>query len=138
MVSFLSDFKKFLFKGNLVTMAVAFVIAIVFAALVKALVADLLTPIIALIVGKPNFSNLSFTINSSHFRYGDFINAAITFVSVSFAVFVFVVKPYERAEKHWAKDDPSIKQCPECTSKIPAEARRCPQCTAVLPAVVSV
>lgn len=133
MKSWLTDFKTFLMKGNLVTLAVAFVIATVFAALVKALVADLITPIIALIFGKPNFGALSFTINSSHFYYGDFINAVITFVTVAAAVFFFVVKPYEAFSKRFAKEDDSVKECPECTSTIPVAARRCPQCTAVLP-----
>ncbi len=132
MTGLLADFKDFLLKGNLVTTAVALVIALVFAALVKALVADLITPIVALIFGKPNFGELSFTINSSHFNYGDFINAAITFVSVAAAVFFFVIKPYEALERRLVKEDTSVKPCPECTTKIPAEARRCPNCTAVL------
>jgi large conductance mechanosensitive channel len=126
------EFKDFLVKGNLVATAVALVIALVFAALAKALVADLITPIIAMIVGKPNFANLHFTINSSTFLYGDFLNAVITFVSVAAAVFFFVVKPYQALEARTAKEDTSIKKCPECTSTIPAAARRCPQCTAVL------
>jgi large conductance mechanosensitive channel len=132
MKGLLADFKDFVLKGNLVTTAVALVIALVFAALVKALVADLLTPIIALIFGKPDFSKLTFTIHSSHFLYGDFINALITFVSVAAAVFFFVVKPYETVMKRFEKPDPSIKLCPECTMEIPAQARRCPQCTAVI------
>ncbi len=94
MRSALQDFKKFLLKGNLVTLAVAFVFGTVFAALVKAFIADLITPIIALIFGKPDFESLSFTINSSHFLYGDFINEVITFITTAFAVFFFVVKPY--------------------------------------------
>ena len=130
----LAEFKAFLMQGNLVAMAVAFVIGTVFAALVKAFVADLITPIIALIVGQPNFGSLSFTINSSHFYYGDFINAAVTFVSVAAAVFFFVVKPYESFTQRFAAQDASVKACPECTSPIPAAAKRCPQCTAVLPA----
>ena len=65
--------------------------------MIKALVTDLLTPIIALIFGKPDFGALSFTINSSHFLYGDFINALIAFISVAAAIFFFVVKPLERA-----------------------------------------
>jgi large conductance mechanosensitive channel len=132
MMGWLGEFKKFLLRGNLVTLAVAFVMGVVFAALVKALIADLITPIIALIFGKPNFEELSFTIHGSHFHYGDFINALITFVTTAVAIFFFVVKPYETAETRWAKDDPSIKKCPECTLKIPAAAVRCPECTAVL------
>src|SRR6266480_7892332 len=82
-----SDFKKFLLRGNVVDLAVAVVIGTAFAAVVKALVADLLTPIIALIFGKPNFGALSFTVNSSHFLYGDFVNNVITFLSIAAAVF---------------------------------------------------
>jgi large conductance mechanosensitive channel len=123
------EFKDFLIKGNLVALAVAFVMGVVFAALVKAFIADLITPIIALIFGKPNFANLSFTINSSHFLYGDFINYLITFVTTGFAVFFFVVKPYARFEK---KEEPTTKDCPECTSEIPLAAKRCPFCTAAI------
>lgn len=131
MKSLLADFKKFLVKGNLVTTAVALVMALVFAALVKAFIADLITPIIAMIFGKSNFADLTFTINGSNFYYGDFINALVTFVVTAAAVFFFVVKPYEAWDSRRVQDE-SIKDCPECTTKIPAEARRCPQCTAVL------
>ena len=82
----LQDFKKFLMQGDIVALAVAIVIGTAFVALVKALVADILTPIIALIFGKPDFSALSFTINSSHFLYGDFLNNVIAFISVAAAV----------------------------------------------------
>jgi large conductance mechanosensitive channel len=125
-VTLLEDFKKFLLKGNLITLAVAFVMATVFALLVKAFIADIITPIIALIFGKPNFEDLSFTINSSHFLYGDFLNNVFTFVTTAAALFFFVVKPYERFQK----DDPSVRACPECTSEIPSKASRCPVCTA--------
>jgi large conductance mechanosensitive channel len=118
-------------KGDLVNLAVAVVIGVVFAALIKALIADLVTPIIALIFGKPNFSDLSFTINSSHFRYGDFINALLTFFLTAAAVFFLVVKPYNAWQQH-RPTDPTVKECPECTSEIPIKARRCPECTAQL------
>lgn len=131
-MTLVQDFKKFLLKGNLVTLAVAFVMGAVFAALVKAFIADLITPIIALIFGQPNFGALSFTINSSHFLYGDFINNLITFLTTAAAIFFFVVKPYERfeARRRPGEDDPTVKECPECTSEIPINARRCPLCTA--------
>jgi large conductance mechanosensitive channel len=132
--SLLADFKKFLMQGNLVTLAVAFVIGSAFALVVKALVSDLITPIIGLIFGKPDFDALSFTINSSHFLYGDFINALITFVTTALAVFFFVVKPYNGLMSRRAKEDPTVKECPECTSEIPIKARRCPFCTAELTA----
>ena len=133
MTSALDDFKKFLMQGNLVMLAVAFVIATVFAAVVKALIADLITPIIGLIFGQPNFEDLSFSINSSHFLYGDFINAVFTFVTTAAAVFFFVVKPYEAVQARRLKGaEPELKDCPECTSEIPYKARRCPVCTAQL------
>jgi large conductance mechanosensitive channel len=133
-MTLLSEFKKFLLRGNVVDLAVAVVIGTAFAAVVKALVADLLTPIIALIFGKPNFGALSFTINSSHFLYGDFVNNVIAFLSIAAAVFFFVVTPVNRLVALRAKEDPNTKECPECTSAIPSGARRCPQCTAQLAA----
>ncbi len=131
MFKLLTDFKAFLLQGNLILLAIAFIMGTVFAAVLKAFIADLITPIIALIIGKPSFGDLSFTINSSHFLYGDFINVALTFVITGFAVFFFIAKPYERFQKA----DESIKNCPECTSAIPAAATRCPMCTAAIPAV---
>jgi large conductance mechanosensitive channel len=131
-MTLLSDLKKFLLRGNVVDLAVAVVIGTAFAAVVKALVADLLTPIIALIFGKPSFGALSFTINSSHFAYGDFINNVITFVSIAAAVFFFVLTPINQLMARRAQEDPDTKECPECTIAIPAKARRCPECTAQL------
>ena len=133
-MTLLADFKKFLFRGNVVDLAVAVVIGTAFAAVVKALVADLLTPIIALIVGKPSFQDLSFTLNKSHFLYGDFVNNVITFVSIAAAVFFFVVAPVNSLMARRAREDPDTKECPQCTSAIPLRARRCPQCTAQIAA----
>ena len=135
----LSEFKTFLLRGNLVDLAVAIVIGLAFVALVGALVRDIITPIVAAIVGKPDFSALTFTIHKSRFLYGDFINALITFVSVAAAVFFFVVKPVNLLLARYRKEplpDPTIKKCPECLSDIPAEARRCSYCTSeVIPVV---
>jgi large conductance mechanosensitive channel len=91
----LVEFKDFLLRGNIILLAVAFVIGVAFAAVVTAFVADWVTPIIgAIFGGEGPFGSLSFTINSSVFRYGDFIDALITFVAIAAAVFLFVVKPY--------------------------------------------
>jgi large conductance mechanosensitive channel len=95
-------------------------------------VRDLLTPIIALIFGKHDFSSLAFTINNSTFAYGDSINYLIAFVSVAAAVFFFVVVPVNKLMARRAQEDPDTKECPECTSAIPIAARRCPHCTAQL------
>ena len=126
----LKGFREFIMRGNVVDLAVAVVIGAAFTAVVTALVKDLLTPIIALIFGKPDFSALSFTINHSQFTYGNFINALITFVTVAAAMFFFVVAPMNALMSRRAKEDPDEKECPECTSAIPVRARRCPQCTA--------
>jgi large conductance mechanosensitive channel len=131
-VSVLRDFKKFLLRGNVVDLAVAVVIGTAFGAVVTALVRDLLTPIIALIFGKHDFSQLSFTINHSRFAYGDFINYLVAFASIAAAVFFFVIVPVNHLIARRAQEDPDTKECPECTSAIPLGARRCPHCTAQL------
>jgi large conductance mechanosensitive channel len=125
----LQDFKKFVMRGNLVELAVAFVIGAAFAALLKAFIADLITPIIAVIFGKPDFSQLSFTINSSHFQYGDFLNGLFTFLATAFVMFFLVVRPYNALMARRSQEDPTTRDCPECTSAIPIKARRCPLCT---------
>jgi large conductance mechanosensitive channel len=131
-VTILRDFKKFLFRGNVVDLAVAVVIGTAFTAVITALVADLLTPIIAAIFGSHDFSSLTFRINGSIFKYGAFINALIAFVSVAAAMFFFVVLPINRLMERRAQEDPTTKECPECTSAIPIKARRCPMCTSQL------
>jgi large conductance mechanosensitive channel len=134
-VTLMREFKQFLMRGNLVELAVAFVIGAVFAALIKAFIADLITPIIAMVIGQPDFSSLSFTINSSLFRYGDFLNNLITFASTAAMVFFFIVKPYNLLMERRTQEDPTVKQCPDCTSEIPIKARRCPLCTTELTAI---
>jgi large conductance mechanosensitive channel len=132
LITLLRDFKKFLFRGNVVDLAVAIVVGTAFTAVVRALVSDLLTPLISAIFGKPTFASLTFTINGSVFAYGDFLNALITFLSVAAARFFFVVAPVTHLMARRAQEDPDTKECPECTSAIPIKARRCPQCTAQL------
>lgn len=128
----LRDFKTFLLRGNVVDLAVAVVIGAAFVAIVNALVKDLLTPLIAAIFGKPDFSNLAFHWNSSAFLYGDFINAIIAFVLIAAALFFFVIKPIEllmQRAKREPPADPTSKKCPECLSEVPIDARRCAFCT---------
>ena len=128
----LTDFKKFLFRGNVVDLAVAVVLGTAFTAVVKALVSDILTPIIAAIFGAHDFGNLKFTIHHSTFAYGDFLNNLITFVTVAAAMFFLVVAPINYLMARRAQEDPDTKQCPECDSAIPVKARRCPECTSEL------
>jgi large conductance mechanosensitive channel len=91
----LKEFKDFLFRGNIVELAVAFVMGLAFAAVVNSLVNDLVMPVIAMIIGKPDFSDLTFTINDAKFRYGAFITAVISFAAIALAVFFFIVKPVQ-------------------------------------------
>jgi large conductance mechanosensitive channel len=95
----LKGFRDFVTGGNLIEVAVGLIMALATFALVQALVADLITPIIAAIVGEPSFGDLAFAINGSEFRYGDFINATITFVSIAAAVYFFVVAPYQAYQR---------------------------------------
>jgi large conductance mechanosensitive channel len=131
----MSDFKAFLLRGNLVDMAVGIVIGLAFAAVITAFVGDLITPLIAAIGGNPDFSALSFTINGSHFFYGAFFNALITFIVIAAVIFFFVVKPVN-AMMARSKTEPPVDQptrpCPECLSEIPVAAHRCAFCTAVV------
>jgi large conductance mechanosensitive channel len=128
----MKDFKEFLLRGNLVEMAVGIVIGLAFAAVVTALVADLITPLIAAIFGKQDFSNLYFTINGSRFRYGDFLNALITFLTVAVVIFFLVVKPVNALTERFKREppsDPTIRPCPHCLSAIATEATVCAYCT---------
>jgi large conductance mechanosensitive channel len=127
------EFREFILRGNLVDLAVAVVIGTAFAAVVTALVADLITPLLAAIGGEQDFSALTFTINGSEFRYGDFLNALITFLSIAAAVFFLVVKPMNallsRLKTEQDVED-QTRRCPECRSSIPESASRFAFCTA--------
>jgi large conductance mechanosensitive channel len=132
----MGGFKKFMMRGNVVDLAVAVVIGAAFGAVVTALVKDLITPLIAAIFGKPDFSNVAFTINGSRFPVGDFINALVSFVLIGAAVYYLVVLPVNaliaRVRRGEVPPDPTTKKCPECLSEIPIAARRCAFCTTTL------
>jgi large conductance mechanosensitive channel len=132
----LKGFKEFLLRGNVVDLAVAVVIGGAFGAIVTALVKDLLTPLIAALVGKPDFSALTFTLNNSKFLYGDFLNAVVSFVLIAAAIYFFIVVPVNalnaRLKKPAPPAPPATKECPECLSAIPIGARRCAHCTSVI------
>ena len=91
----LKEFRDFLLRGNIVELAVAFVLGVAFAAVVNSFVENLVMPLVAMIIGKPDFSDLTFTINDAVFRYGAFITDVISFVAIAAAVFFFVVKPID-------------------------------------------
>lgn len=126
----LKEFKEWIMKGNLLEIAVGLILALAFADLVKAFVADLITPIIAAIGGKPDFANLTFTINDSTFKYGDFLNFLITFIIIGFVLFLIV----KAATKMMKAKDATTKGCAFCKSDVPVDATRCPFCTSELTA----
>jgi len=131
----LKEFRQFLLRGNVVDLAVAVVIGAAFGAVVTSLVEDLITPLIAAIFGKPDFSNLTFTIHHSQFRYGSFINAIISFLTIASAIFWFVILPINRLMSRMRTEPPvekTTRECPECLSEVPVAAHRCAFCTSVL------
>jgi large conductance mechanosensitive channel len=133
-----SDFKKFVLRGNVVDLAVAVVVGVAFTAMVTAFVADIVTPLIAAIFGKPNFSNLSFSLHHSTFKYGSFVNAVVSFAIVATVVFFAVVVPLTALMRRLnvlPKEEvkPETRACPQCLSDIPVAAHRCAFCTSEVP-----
>jgi len=126
----IKGFRDFITRGNVVDLAVAVVIGAAFGAVVASFVADIVTPLIAAIFGRPDFSDLSFTINGSRIMYGTFINAVISFLLVAVAIYFAVVHPMNAwRERKAAGQDPETRECPHCLSEIPREAHRCAFCT---------
>jgi large conductance mechanosensitive channel len=128
----LKDFRQFLLRGNLVDLAVAVVVGAAFGAVVTALVRDLITPLIAAVGGKRDFSGLAFTINDSRFAYGDFLNALLSFLIIAAVVFFLVIKPVNALLERLRTEPPveeHTRECPACLSQIPRAARRCAFCT---------
>jgi large conductance mechanosensitive channel len=132
----MKGFKEFMLRGNVVELAVAVVIGAAFTAVVTAFVKDLLTPLIAAIVGAPDFSAIAVTINGSKLMIGDFLNALFAFLTVATAVYFFVVLPVNhliaRIRRGEVPPDPTTKKCPECLSEVAIAARRCAFCTSML------
>jgi large conductance mechanosensitive channel len=130
-------FKQFLLRGNVVDLAVGVVIGAAFGAVVTAFTKDMLTPLIAAVAGKPDFSAIQFTINGSKFPVGDFVNATVSFLIVATAVYYLVVLPINALISRSRKEppaDPTTKKCPECLSEIPIQAKKCAFCTSALAA----
>jgi len=126
-------FRDFVLRGNVIDLAVGVVIGAAFGAVVTAFVKDLLTPLIAAIAGKPDFSAFSAEVNGSKFLYGDFLNALISFLLIAAAVYYFVVLPVNHLMARFQKQAlPDKKKCPECLSDIPIAAHKCAFCTSAV------
>lgn len=134
----MGEFKKFLLRGNVVELAVGVIIGLAFGAVVTALVEGIFTPLIAAVVGQPDFSAIGVTVNGSRLEIGRFLNAVVSFLSVAAAVFFLVVKPVNRLTaraRTEAPVEPTLRKCPECLMDVPRAARRCGYCTSVLATV---
>jgi large conductance mechanosensitive channel len=127
----LGEFKKFILRGNVVDLAVAVVIGAAFNEIVQSLVKGFITPLIAVIVGQPDFA----TLNRGDFKWGDIVNAIVSFVLMAAVVFFLIIQPLNRFMAHVKPaeevDRPSERSCPECLSPIPSSAKRCKFCTTI-------
>jgi large conductance mechanosensitive channel len=132
----LKGFREFIFRGNVVDLAVGIVIGAAFSSVVSSLVKGLITPLIGAIAKVPDFSGLMFTINGSQFAYGEFINALVSFILSAAAVYFFVIVPMtsvaKRVEKRKPEEAPTTKECAECMSTIHIGAKRCAHCGQVV------
>jgi large conductance mechanosensitive channel len=127
----MGGFRQFMFRGNLVELAVAVVIGVAFNAMVQSLVRNLITPLFAAVGGRPDFSKMSFTVHGSTFGYGSFINTVVSFVFIGAVVYYVFLVPAERiASLAERRHKATERQCPQCLSDIPVAARRCKFCTA--------
>lgn len=127
----LKGFRDFILRGNVIDLAVAVVIGAAFTAIVNALVADIINPLIAATVHKPDFSALVLTVNGGKVKYGDFLNAIISFLLIAVTVYFFLVLPINALLKKFKPsqaEPPKTRPCPECLSDIPLAAKRCSHC----------
>lgn len=130
-VKHVKGFRQFLMQGNLISLAIAFVIGAAFTAVVTALVSDIITPLIAAIGGRPNFGGLYFTVNHSKFMYGLFVNAVVSFLIIAAVIYFLVVAPVTKITARLTRNkEATERDCPECLSTIPVAATRCMYCTA--------
>ena len=141
--NFVSEFKKFAMRGNVIDMAVGIIIGAAFGKIVDSLVKDVLMPPIGLLLGKVDFSDLKIVLtegeNPVTINYGLFINALISFIIVAFAVFI-LIKAINKLQEKMTKEEkveevvaePTTKACPYCCSEIAIKATRCPNCTSEL------
>ena len=128
----LKGFRDFILRGNVMDLAVAFIMGAAFNAIVTSLVKDVLTQLIAAVVGKQDFSAVVFNVNGTPVMIGNFLNATISFLIVAFVVYFFMVLPINSLMAKFKGPAPEVppatKACPECLSEIPVAAKRCAHC----------
>jgi large conductance mechanosensitive channel len=132
----MKGFKQFILRGNVLDLAVAVVMGAAFTAVVTSLVKDVITPLIAAVAGKPDFSGIAVSVNGSKLMLGAFLNEVIAFLLLATAVYFLIVLPVNRLvariNRGEAPPDPTTKKCPECQSEVAIAARRCAFCTSSL------
>lgn len=127
----LKEFKDFAMRGNVMDLAIAVIIGGAFGKIIASLVNDVLMPLIGLILGGVNFSELSFTVKDAVVNYGAFIQSIVDFVIVAFVIFL-LVRAMNNMKKPAPAADPTTKECPYCNTTISIKAKRCPNCTSQL------
>ncbi|HEY6412990.1 MAG TPA: large conductance mechanosensitive channel protein MscL [Edaphobacter sp.] len=126
----IKGFRDFILRGNVIDLAVAVIIGAAFATITKSLVEDIITPLIAAVIGKPDFSYLVCTIHNTPIKYGNFLNAVIYFLIIAFVIYFFLVLPVQKLlARIKGPEAAANKPCPECLSEIPAAAHRCKFCS---------
>lgn len=130
-MSFFSEFRAFAMRGNVVDLAVGVIIGGAFGKIVSSLVNDILMPFVGLLLGKLDFSKLSYAIGETTIKYGMFIQSVVDFVIVALCIF-FMIKQLNRFQKAPEAAPATTKACPQCCSTIALAAKRCPQCTSQL------
>ena len=148
-MSIMGEFKAFAMRGNVMDMAVGIIIGASFGKIVTSFVSDILMPPLGLVLGKLDFTNMYMTLSGGSYptleaakaagaitvNYGLFINTAIDFIIVAFAIFLMIMWINKLKKKEEKKEEaklPSVKECPYCASSIPLKAKRCPNCTSDL------
>ena len=127
----LKEFKDFVIRGNVIDLAIAVIIGGAFGKIVASLVGDVLMPVIGLLLGGVNFSELAFTVRDAVVKYGAFIQAIIDFLVIAFVIFLFI-RTMNRIQKPAPAAEPTTKECPYCITTISIKAKRCPNCTSQL------
>ena len=127
----LKEFKEFVMRGNVLDLAVAVIIGGAFGKIVGSLVNDIIMPLIGLLMGGVNFSELSVTVGAAQVKWGMFVQTVIDFLVIAFVIFL-IVKAVNNMKKAPAPADPTTKECPHCFTTIPIKAKRCPHCTSEL------
>ena len=126
----IKGFRDFILRGNVIDLAVAVIIGAAFSAITKSFVEDIITPLIAAIVGKPDFSALVFNVHGTPIKYGNFLNAVIYFLIIAFVIYFFLVLPVQKLlARIKGPEGAAVKPCPECLSEIPLAAHRCKFCS---------